>query len=494
MRNVSNGVSRPLLPALVALCQVLIAACGGPGGSGDGGGSPPDAAEILAPDATGDGPGEEDLAGQDLPGELPLTDAADATGDAGEVRGHWIQLYSPLSGDHVLKSVWGFGDGSAFAVGEGGTVVAREPGGLFAVDWQEQDFDILNGVWGSAPDNLWAVGMYGVIVRSDGDGWSVPNFCMDDDDCALPDPCFTGTCLEHACQYALSGLPGCCGQPVFQTGFDAAGDQTLFAVEQIYPGTGATWQVAALSDPISGAPRAVSPPSALYFGVPDVPCPGDPGKACPTFDTGTMVGATATSPVIGIPGNASEPLLSFQVLLDVESNPFTDLFEVYVVEGPSETLVWDKSAVGGSTGKQFVPVKVDLSDWAGSNVMIRFRFDSVDATANGSEGVYVDDVSVASDCVFPAEHEEFGTLWSVWGSGPDDVFAVGSEGAVAHFDGARWSRQAGGKVYDLKGIGGIGPDDVVMVGYEGLVLHAKGNSGWQEEESPLAGSFRRVWG
>ena len=477
--------------ALVAI--LALAACGGSndrGGDTGGATDVPDVTTAVVEVVPSDTPADDTA-----PDEV--MDGSDGeVGDVGEVEGHWVQLYSPLSGDHVLKSVWGFSDGSAWAVGESGTVVVQPPEEPFAVAWEEPDFNILNGVWGTSAEDLWAVGMYGIIVHSTGGDWSVPNFCEDDEDCLSADPCFFGTCVGSTCQFAATGLEGCCGQAVLTAGFDIPGGDTgLFAVTDLYPGTGVTWQVASLADPVTGASRSVSPPSALYFGDPDVACPGDPMKNCPTFDAGgAAVGADATSGQFSIPPSATDPVLSFQVLLDVESNPGSDIFEVRIIEGPDETVVWDKGAIGGSTNKQFVLVKVDLSDWIGADIRVRFHFDSVDASANASEGVYIDDVSVGSDCLYPAENEEFGTLWSVWGAGPDDVFAVGSGGAVAHFDGSRWSRQAGGKTYDLRGIGGISADDAVMVGKAGLVLHAIGNSGWQEEESPLAGAFNRVWG
>jgi len=449
MRNPMNtGMRAIIMAAALALVSV-----GGCGGVTEGGADA--AATADAGDVSGDVGGEilpRDVAAEEIDA---LGDAGDGeVGDVGEIEGHWIQLYSPLSGDHVLKSVWGFPDGSAWAVGESGSVVKRPPEEPFFVAWEDPAFDILNGVWGSSPTDLWSVGMYGIIVHSAGGDWSVPNYCEDDEDCLSSDPCFTGSCVGNACLFQPSGLEGCCGGDVLQTGFDLPGDQTLFDVEDLYPGTGVTWQVAALADPVTGEPRAVSEPAALYFGDADEVCPGDVMKICPTFDAGVPVGADATSQEVAIPTNAAEPVLSFQVLLDIESSPDTDVFEVLVIEGPEETVVWHKGAVGGTTNKQFVPVKVDLSEWIGADIRIRFRFDSVDSSANASEGVYLDDVSVSTECLYPAKNEEFGTLWSVWGAGPDDVFAVGSAGAVAHFDGIRWSRQAGGKTYDLHGIGG----------------------------------------
>jgi len=78
-------------------------------------------------------------------------------------------------------------------------------------------------------------------------------------------------------------------------------------------------------------------------------------------------------------------------------------------------------------------------------------------------------------------------LSGVGGTGPDDVFAVGSKGpsstggvagAVLHYDGVRWARMdipstAGGllPVGALTCIWGSGPNDVYAIGALGVVLH-----------------------
>jgi hypothetical protein len=64
----------------------------------------------------------------------------------------------------------------------------------------------------------------------------------------------------------------------------------------------------------------------------------------------------------------------------------------------------------------------------------------------------------------------------VWGSGPADVFAVGS-GVIVHYDGQSWQPMASGTTALLKGVWGSGPADVFAVGYDGTLLHYDG-VGW----------------
>ena len=95
------------------------------------------------------------------------------------------------------------------------------------------------------------------------------------------------------------------------------------------------------------------------------------------------------------------------------------------------------------------------------------------------------------------------TFWGVWGSSPDDVYAVGApwlqapedidkEGDVAvHFDGTSWTRIAidyleterETSTESLYKVWGTGPDHVFIVGSEGLTLRFDGVE-WFAEPIP----------
>lgn len=55
-------------------------------------------------------------------------------------------------------------------------------------------------------------------------------------------------------------------------------------------------------------------------------------------------------------------------------------------------------------------------------------------------------------------------FFKVWGSGPDDVYVVGQNGAVLHWDGTALEELFVGVSQDLIGVWGDGPDRVVVVG------------------------------
>lgn len=123
----------------------------------------------------------------------------------------------------------------------------------------------------------------------------------------------------------------------------------------------------------------------------------------------------------------------------------------------------------------------------------------------------------------------------VWGAAPDDVFVVGNDGIILHFDGREWTPQPGprgehyggvwghsGEVfvvgmqapeggivrhYDgrswslqptpptvfLSGLWGSAPDDVFSVGAEGSILHFDGER-WRAQPSGTTQTLHGVWG
>lgn len=55
-------------------------------------------------------------------------------------------------------------------------------------------------------------------------------------------------------------------------------------------------------------------------------------------------------------------------------------------------------------------------------------------------------------------------LKGVWGSGPSDVWAVGTAGKILHYDGTTWSASSSGASHDLEAVSGISKDHVWTVG------------------------------
>ncbi|MDF2695121.1 MAG: Type fimbrial biosis protein PilY1, partial [Labilithrix sp.] len=86
-------------------------------------------------------------------------------------------------------------------------------------------------------------------------------------------------------------------------------------------------------------------------------------------------------------------------------------------------------------------------------------------------------------CVVSFPEIEGVTLSAIWGSGPNDVWAVGSAGTIAHYDGTRWAvlpKADGGTEQTLFTVWGSGPNDVWAGSTERVLLHC---DGWDREHA-----------
>jgi len=84
-------------------------------------------------------------------------------------------------------------------------------------------------------------------------------------------------------------------------------------------------------------------------------------------------------------------------------------------------------------------------------------------------------------------------LYDVWGSGEDDVFAVGHEGTIIHYDGTAWTEMASGENHYLGDIWGSSGSDIFVVGELGTILHYDGER-WHPMESGTSKDLECVWG
>lgn len=89
-------------------------------------------------------------------------------------------------------------------------------------------------------------------------------------------------------------------------------------------------------------------------------------------------------------------------------------------------------------------------------------------------------------------------IFSLWGRSANDLWAAGSGGTVLHWNGARWSIEAGAPQGGLLSIWGSGPNDVWAVGHSeldnsGLLMHWDG-IGWRRVPGDSGVWLYGVWG
>lgn len=85
-------------------------------------------------------------------------------------------------------------------------------------------------------------------------------------------------------------------------------------------------------------------------------------------------------------------------------------------------------------------------------------------------------------------------LFKVWGTGPDNVVAVGAAGLIYHFDGSDWIEVESGVRDDLVSLWGTGPDEIVAVGGRSSGVAARWDgTAWTGETFARVPGLNGVW-
>jgi hypothetical protein len=83
-----------------------------------------------------------------------------------------------------------------------------------------------------------------------------------------------------------------------------------------------------------------------------------------------------------------------------------------------------------------------------------------------------------SNPTYPPEPQPPIGTWflGIWGSGPDDIFAVGQPGLIYHWDGSEWRRENSGTTVALTDVWGDDTGAVYATGHRGTILRRSGGS------------------
>jgi hypothetical protein len=90
------------------------------------------------------------------------------------------------------------------------------------------------------------------------------------------------------------------------------------------------------------------------------------------------------------------------------------------------------------------------------------------------------------------EPREF--LKGVWGSSATDVFAVGENGMIMHYDGVEWIKMKSPTMEHLYGVWGSSSSNVYAIGAAGTILHYNGLIWSADIESGITEDLRAIWG
>jgi len=115
--------------------------------------------------------------------------------------------------------------------------------------------------------------------------------------------------------------------------------------------------------------------------------------------------------------------------------------------------------------------------------------------ARGGSLVHYDGTNYYNDCSINSLLT--GSINKLWGSSSSDLYAVGNNGLIAHYDGRSWSKQESGTNVDLNDIYGLDGSHVWAVGTEGdysrsVILYYDGKS-WNKLYEGSYYGFNSIW-
>ena len=167
----------------------------------------------------------------------------------------------------------------------------------------------------------------------------------------------------------------------FEDGLDG------FTVDNAYGSGDGLWHVSAGRGDDGGH----SPSQSVYYGQGEGPSGGG------SYETGSANGGAILTPSISLP-DTYDLTLSFNMLSETEGSRTWDNYGVDVNDGSGfkKCLSSANPSLPTGTGGAWTNVTGDLGLFRGSNVTLRFTFETFDDYLNGYEGWYVDDVRITT--------------------------------------------------------------------------------------------------
>ncbi len=406
----------------------------------------------------------------------------------------WTSL--PTAAAHWMGAVWGFDAANVFATGS-----ADEARRFDGAAWSGEpfgDFYALHDLWGSGPQDLYAVGSNGAMLQRGADGWSA---------------------LDSGTGVALQAISGAAGMAV-ATGWHGVIVRRPDAQAAWSPDS--TGFTESLNDLWLAGPNEVF---ACGYGGRVFHYDGQQWQEQPTPTGATLLGLGGCGPdevyavgtggvILRYDGDSwtAEESNSGRFIEDVWCSPGG---RVWAVGHYGEILSRDEGAWvqhDSHTGRDFEAIWGTADDdiWAVGG----YSPDGVDSSAlihhyDGQSWTEYDRLAdPAFDC--QAGPGSCGDVWlhDVWGSGPDDIWAVGDypeadmgfydTSVILHYDGTEWTTSWLG-VDDcvIETIWAATPDRAIAAGSCVKRLH---NGTWQTQPGPtltlraLRGTGgQRVW-
>ncbi|MFQ5612324.1 MAG: M4 family metallopeptidase [Anaerolineae bacterium] len=138
-----------------------------------------------------------------------------------------------------------------------------------------------------------------------------------------------------------------------------------------------------VQDGVSPYPESHSPTHSWWYGQ----------DASGNYDNGAANSGSLSSPAVNIPAGALGASLSFWSWYETETTETSwdqRWVQISIDGGPFQNL----AQLSGDSMQTWTEHSFDLSPYAGSQVRVRFFFDTIDAAFNNYRGWYIDDVAI----------------------------------------------------------------------------------------------------
>lgn len=362
-------------------------------------------------------------------------------------------LYNPLPRAADLHHVWGSSPNAVWAVGSAGTILFWN--GTFWVPVESGTRQDLYAVWGSGPDDVWASGDNQTLLRWDGMRW-------------------------NPVEGGRTGYPALWGSAADDVWIAGSGGSMLH------------WDGTALAEVDTGTVRFLY---ALWGSAADdvwaagysgtlLHWDGSVWAPVPSGTRATLTSLWGTGPHDVWATGTGGTVLHFDGSAWTANDP----------DGPS----YDFLAVWGTGPKDvWVAGVAYLVHWDGATWSLTQR--DIQTGLFGLWGTGSDDVFAVGDggavlrwngnLWVPQTGGGRGNLHGIWGSGPADIWAVGEDAAL-HWDGTSW--QSSGVLRNFNTIGGARADDVWALGNQGKIAHFDGVR-WSPVPSPTKADLVDLW-
>ena len=375
----------------------------------------------------------------------------------------WIPLDPGFNS--TLRGVWCPSASEIWAVGDHGTILGYHSAPW--KDWVSLTSHHIHGIWGSSSTILYVVGDKGTVRYLEGWKWTIPNpsvtttkdlyavWGISATDVVMVGQ--AGTILRYSNKKFWSTLDS--GVTKDLRGVWASSDGgTMYAVGDCstlisYAGDGKTWK------PMT-APETCRDLKAVWAR--------NPTDVYATGDNGTIWRYDGTAWAKSMTGSSSDTLYGVWGMGSSQTLVVGSSGQVLRTEGikwnkelnPSGTLV----DIWGSS-----PFDLHVVGHNANNAGLALHHDGFAWTTKGISK----------------------PLRGVLGSGPTDVFAVGS--SIWRFDGTSWGSSLAPTNSTLTDIWGTGPSDVVAVGYDNSALQFNGTQ-WNSLATGYNGNhWGSVW-